>query len=460
MSRRPASLTFRLSLLFGLIAVVVYSAFGWFIEDSIKRHFVGEDSNEMREVAQAATEVLTDSAPWTDPELLVGRLDGMMVGHELSALYITDADGNPLYHSANPPLDMTPLVSADMAGASGEVRNWMDNGHEFRVLTRQVDGAHGAPYRLAVALSMDYHAGFLERFRYTLWLMVFSGTLITAFLGWVAVRQGHAPLRAIVEQIRQVNTDELDTRLAPEQVPRELSSLANSFNDMLRRLESGFNRLSHYSADIAHELRTPVTSLLTQTQVALTQSRSVEEYREILYSNMEEYEHMAQMIADMLFLAQADNALKDSQKISVDLRAEWMALFDYFEALAEESGVSLVCYGEARVMADRPMFQRALSNLLANAIRHTAGGDTVTVHLGQDARGSVTISVENPGRDIPGEHLDHLFDRFYSADASRRSSGVGLGLAITKSIVEAHGGTIGVTSSAGRTCFTVTMPPI
>ena len=305
---------------------------------------------------------------------------------------------------------------------------------------------------------MDYHAGFLERFRYTLWLMVLSGTLITAFLGWMAVRQSHAPLHTIVDQIRQVGTDDLNARLSSSAFPRELAALADSFNNMLERLESGFNRLSHYSADIAHELRTPVTSLLTQTQVALTQSRSVDEYREILYSNMEEYEHMAQMITDMLFLAQTDNVLKDTQKIPIDIKQEIQILFDFYEALAEEKNIRLVCHGKATVRADRPMLQRALSNLLGNAIRYTPVGNTVTVQLEHDNKGIITIGVENPGTDIPEEHLEHLFDRFYSADPSRQSSGVGLGLAIARSIVEAHAGKIAVTSSGGVTCFMIKLP--
>lgn len=199
---------------------------------------------------------------------------------------------------------------------------------------------------------------------------------------------------------------------------------------------------------------------MTQTQVALSNARSIEEYRETLYSNLEEYERIAQMIGDMLFLAKAENGLYKPSLANVNLVLEIQALFDYFEAWAEERGVLLALEGAAAVPGDRLMLRRALSNLLSNAIRHTPSGQTVVVRLAETGDDAVEIVVENPGTDIPPEHLPRLFDRFYRWDSSRqrKDDGVGLGLAIVKSIVDAHGGSISVVSAEGRTRFKITLP--
>jgi len=284
-----------------------------------------------------------------------------------------------------------------------------------------------------------------------------SGALLAA---WLAVRQGHAPLRRIGAIMHSISSEHLHVRLMPTDVPIELAELVESFNAMLTRIEASFQQLSHFSADIAHELRTPVTNLTTETQVALSQARGIEEYREILYSNLEEFERMSRMIGDMLFLAQSDNALLRLEMVEVDLAAETRGLFDYFEAWAEDRGVSLRLDGATPpVRGDALMLRRALSNLLSNAIRYTPRGQTVTVRLSE--RNSVAVvNVENPGPPIAAEHLSHLFDRFYRVDPARQRNGdgAGLGLAIVKSIAQAHGGAVQAHSDAVLTCFELTLP--
>jgi two-component system heavy metal sensor histidine kinase CusS len=200
---------------------------------------------------------------------------------------------------------------------------------------------------------------------------------------------------------------------------------------------------------------------MTQTQVALSQTRSADQYREVLYSNLEEYERLARMIADMLFLAKADNRLIVPSSESVDLAAEVRDLFGYYEAFAEDQGVSLTLRGAAPVRGDRLMIRRALSNLLSNAIRHTPRGESVNVAIEQHQSGEIQLTVENPGEDIAPEHLPRLFDRFYRADPARhkaRGDGAGLGLAITRSIIAAHAGTIQAFSANGLTRFEATFP--
>jgi two-component system, OmpR family, heavy metal sensor histidine kinase CusS len=457
--RRPPSLTLRLTLLFGTAAVVVFSVFGWFIEDSINRHFVAEDVSELEVVAGAVSKVLFTDLPKDGLASFERRFDDILVGHHGASLHIMDPGGRTIFASAGP--DMSELAVSARNAVEDSVRSWSDGRHTFRVLTRHLRDktpSTGRAYRIAVAVPIDYHKRFLDRFRYTLWLMIASGIAITSLMGWIAVRQGHAPLHNIVDRIRRISANELNTRLSPDTVPRELTDLAVSFNEMLGRMEEAFLRLSNFSADIAHELRTPVTSLMTQTQVALSQIRSSDEYREVLYSNIEEYERMAQMIGDMLYLAQADNGLCKPNNAEVDLAGEVRAFFDYYEAWAEECGVKLTFEGDAQASGDRLMLRRALNNLLANAIRHTPAGGTVWIRLDQLKNGEAQIDVKNSGSDIASEHLKKLFDRFYRVDPSRQEFGAGLGLAIVKSIVDAHGGKIAVTSAGGIAQFRIILP--
>ena len=192
--------------------------------------------------------------------------------------------------------------------------------------------------------------------------------------------------------------------------------------------------------------------------MALSRARTAQEYREILYSNLEEYERMAKMIGDMLFLAKADNGLIAPALSSVPLVAELGELADFFEAWCEERKVAIEITGDTTLTApsDRAMLRRAFSNLLSNAIRYTPEGGTIKVSI-RDERDIVRICIINPGPTIAPEHLPHLFERFYRPDASRHRNGegAGLGLAIVKSIVHAHGGQISATSNNGITTFEV-----
>ena len=291
-----------------------------------------------------------------------------------------------------------------------------------------------------------------------MWWLTALACLISIAATWLAVHQGHAPIRRISQQINRINSEQLHLRLDSTGVPAELAPMATAFNEMIYRLEDGFRRLSDFSGDIAHELRTPITNLTTQTQVALSRARTAQEYREILYSNLEEYERMAKMIGDMLFLAKADNGLIEPERSAVPLAAELRELADFFEAWCEERQVTIVVAGDEKmtVPADRAMLRRALSNLLSNAIRHTPEGGTIqaSVHHSGNA---VRISITNPGPTIPAEHLAHLFERFYRPDASRHRNGegAGLGLAIVKSIIQAHGGQVGAQSDNGETTFEI-----
>ena len=455
--RKPTSLKLRLTLLFCIISTTVFLTFGWLIERSINEHFAMEDIKELNVITQAVEKSLLSLKPHQDFLQIKQRFDDILVGHHAPLLNISNDKNTILYRSSNiAELSSIPIPKKNID--KGALIEWSDEKHSYRVLIKKIKNKQQI-FTVIVAVATDFHLHFLIEFQNILWLMVTSGILIMGVLGWFAIRHGHKPLHNIVEQISQINAQELNTRLSPDAVPAELTDLAISFNELLHRLETSFNRLSHFSDDIAHELRTPITNLMTQTQVAMSKARSENEYKEILYSNMEEYERMAQMIRDMLFLAKAENGifLPNNEKIMLD--TEVLKLFDFYEALAEEKGVILTLKGKAKVSGDSAMISRAINNLLSNALRHTPNNGEITITLSSENDMS-KICIKNPGEKIADKHLPHLFDRFYRIDPSRHrsSENTGLGLSITKSIIDIHHGEIVANSNEDYTAFTITRP--
>ena len=456
-ARRPASLALRVTAWVGLATTLTFLVAAAALESSIEEHFAGQDLGKLRPVAQTLRLALDDAAAGVGSEDLQQRFAETIADHHEVYFRVEGADGRVLFDAT--PAGLAARAHADPAVPqldAGALRIWTTGGRSYRGAVLRIDRD-----TVILATAIDYHLRFLAALRRALWLGTLAASAFSVLVAWLAVRQGHAPIRRIGARMREVSSERLDVRLDPDRVPVELAGLVASFNAMLERIGQSFERLSNFSADIAHELRTPVTNLRTQTQVALSRARSADDYREILYSNLEEYERMSTMIGDMLFLAQAEHQLIRPEQTEVDPGAEVGELFEYFEAWDEERGVGLQAVGDApRIRGDRGMLRRALSNLLSNAIRHTAAGATVTVRFESDPSGWLEICVENPGTDIAAGHLPHLFDRFYRVDPSRQRNGegAGLGLAIVKSIVEAHGGSTGAVSSGGLTRFCMRLP--
>ncbi|TSP14818.1 MULTISPECIES: Cu(+)/Ag(+) sensor histidine kinase [Cupriavidus] len=463
--RRPASLALRVTALVGIATTLVFLAFSWLIVRALEHHFAEQDAGELRAVADAVVKPLRDAGMNADDGSLRRRLAGAVAGHHGVFYYVANTEGTTVYASGGPKLSS--LVASKSPTETINTRKlatWQEQGKSYRGAVLRVDGGAGRNadrYTVAVAMDIDFHLSFLEDFKRMLWLATCVVLCIALLVAWLSVQWGHRPIRKVSARIRAIRSSQLNVRLNPHEVPLELEELVASFNDMLARIEDGFVQLANFSADIAHELRTPVTNLTTQTEVALGQSRSAEEYREVLYSNLEEFGRMSRMIGDMLFLAQTENDPRNLHRVEMDLGNTIKGLFDYFEAFAEDRNVTLRLQGRIEpIRADREMLRRALSNLLSNAIRHTPRGAAVTVRLGQD-QGRTTVRVENPGSKIADEDLPRLFDRFYRVDPSRqrKGEGAGLGLAIVKSIVEAHGGDVHVASDDTVTRFDILLPP-
>lgn len=455
---RLISLTLRallfVSIAIGLSLLLTASL----VISSVKQHFIEQDSAELRAITLSIETVLKQS---NDMAILQNALSNAVSGHH-SVYYQVESNQTPLlYHSKNTDfMQTTESLKPSQTIEADTLQTWQSDGKTYRgVITTASE--NGVIYRITTAVDMSFHLQFLKEFRKRLWLLMLGAGIATVLITWLGIRRGHLPLRGLSSNMHEIETNQLHVRIDTETVPIELLELAQSFNHMIGRLEEGFERLSHFSSDIAHELRTPLTNLITQTQVTLSKTRGADTYRELIYSNLEELEHLTKMVNDMLWLAKSDNDLIKPALEPLDLTLELGELFDFFEALAEEKQVVLLLEGPpANIMGDRSLLRLALSNLLSNAIRHTPHGGTIVVKLDKSDDSMVSISVINPGINIPSEHLSKLFDRFYRVDPSRQqqSEGAGLGLAITKSIIESHGGSICAQSDNHTVSFSIALP--
>ncbi|WP_334597210.1 heavy metal sensor histidine kinase [Pseudomonas alvandae] len=442
------SLSNRLALLFAACTAVVSLFAGVLFSRGSEAHFVELD-RQLLETQLIGVRRAVQDTHGHDPQV---RLDDELSRQADLTLRIKDSNGTQWHGSPIP----APSELPERPGLS----TLRDADNDYRVLNALLYPDRTDSPQLTLLLNITHHQHFLQRMQRLIWLTVGLSALATALLGAWAARRGLRPLRRMGAIASSVSARSLNARLPEEHMPVELAELARSINDMLGRLDDAFQRLSAFSADIAHELRTPLSNLLTHTQVTLTRERSLEDYREALHGNLEELQWMAQLVNDMLYLAKADHGLLALHREPLQLAEEVDILLDFFAPLAEDFNVRLGRDGESLIEGDRNMLRRALSNLLDNALRFTPSGGEVRVRIVDVGQG-VSVCVENNGEGVPADLLPRLFDRFYRADPSRQegsSEHAGLGLAITRSIIRAHGGDIGCESAEGWTRFVIELP--
>ncbi|MCW1246087.1 heavy metal sensor histidine kinase [Pseudomonas sp. SAICEU22] len=442
------SLSNRLALLFAACTAVVSLFAGVLFSRGSEAHFVELD-RQLLETQLIGVRRAVQDTHGHDPQV---RLDDELSRQADLTLRIRDSNSTQWHGSPIP----APRELPERPG----LYTLRDADNDYRVLNAPLYSDRTDSPQLTLLLNITHHQHFLQRMQRLIWLTVGLSALATALLGAWAARRGLRPLRRMGAIASSVSARSLNARLPEEHMPVELAELARSINDMLGRLDDAFQRLSAFSADIAHELRTPLSNLLTHTQVTLTRERSLEDYREALHGNLEELQWMAQLVNDMLYLAKADHGLLALHRESLQLAEEVDVLLDFFAPLAEDANVRLGRDGESLFEGDRNMLRRALSNLLDNALRFTPSGGEVRVRIVDVGQG-VSMCVENSGEGVSADLLPRLFDRFYRADPSRQegsSEHAGLGLAITRSIIRAHGGDIRCESADGWTRFVIELP--
>ena len=306
---------------------------------------------------------------------------------------------------------------------------------------------------IQVALSQTKKRGLLAKYRKRLWRALGVALVLCAVIGYEIARRGIQPIREISQAAQRVRSTTLDQRIPMTNLPTELLTLTNIFNEMLARLQESFDQLSQFSANIAHELRTPVNNLRGMAEVTLRGTPSLEDYRDTLGSCLEEYVRLSRLIDSLLLLARADQAQTPISREPLNVVDELRTVRDFYEAAGAEAGVPLTIHAEPDLIVDldRTLFQRAVGNLVTNALAYTPRGGAITLSASKRQE-TLCIEVSDTGCGIPPQQLPRVFDRFHRAppDRSSRIGGTGLGLAIVKSIVTLHGGSTTITSEVDR----------
>ncbi|MFN7085242.1 MAG: heavy metal sensor histidine kinase [Burkholderiales bacterium] len=448
------SLATRLGLLFATLATLAFGIAGYHLYHPFSHQFRARDDAALVSIVNLLRDRLKDfdsvAAVGANPGVLLDVVDGR------KGLFLTIRDSRGVLlatSSRNYALlpAVPPFVVSDDLGAIG-IRDWQESGgvrgHIISAWAKVNDSSGSRVMLLLAQEERQQMTAELEAHRKDAAWTIVAGALATIFFGYVIARRGLQPLRALAKTAGEITVHQLGERLRIEDAPPELEEMVRAFNLMLDRLEDSFRRLTQFSSDIAHDLRTPISNLMVETQVTLAQRRSVQEYEELLVSNVEEYERLTRMIENMLFLAHAENAQVTLRREMLSIETELKRIGEYFEGMAEEAGISLDVIASGSLAADAILFRRAVSNLVVNAIRYTTPGGCITMRGYPRAGGRFVIEVSNPGVGIPSEHLPRIFDRFYRVDTSRVQSHIssGLGLSIVKSIAVLHGGSVEVES--------------
>jgi two-component system, OmpR family, heavy metal sensor histidine kinase CusS len=352
-------------------------------------------------------------------------------------------------------LDLPQLTSQTKRHPERAERMKGANGRLFFVMSAAAAvGSSAKTDTVQIAIDVSQQEGLLARYRERFWLILLGTLAIFPLVGYQIARRGIRPVREMATTARHISSTNLHERIQPEGYPSELASLAGTFNKMLDGLEESFERISRFSADIAHDLRTPVNNIRGEAEVALARARTVDEYREVLGSCLEEAVRLSDLIGDLLFLARSESPLAHLHRESINVGELLSGIREYYEAPAAERGVSLstVVPSEPVIARlDRTLLQRAVGNLVSNALAHTPPGRSVVLgtSVGPEA---VCIEVSDAGEGIPAEALPRVFDRFFRVDESRSqaSGGTGLGLAIVQSIMLLHGGHVEIASKVGQ----------
>lgn len=445
---KRSSIARRLALMFAVVALFVFTLVGTglflVLRVQLEQH-LRESLDDRAEIAHLMVMHTSTPEKW---HIVKDKLTDLTPRDRSTLVAITSADPRFLYGH--------PLTGVVQSQWGSYIRLRPPGADHDMLTTTIVIPPNGArpEVELQVAADCSSNVRTLRAFAVALAALIALGTLTVCVLSYSVARLGLAPLARLTRDASAVSPNNRSQRLDSRALPFELDDLANSFNSALERLDTAYGRLESFNADVAHELRTPVTILIGQSEVALTRDRSVDDLRQTLQSNLEEFERMRTIINDMLFLARADQGERATGLIDVSLAAQAERTLEFLEIPLDEAQVSATLSGDARAPVNSSLFGRALTNLLMNAIQHCSAGAQIRVNIEQQGD-QVLISVANPGTQIDPARLNHLFDRFYRVEASRTNSreNHGLGLAIVKAIADMHAGRVFVSSEGGINTF-------
>jgi two-component system heavy metal sensor histidine kinase CusS len=343
--------------------------------------------------------------------------------------------------------------NSEYPGTKG-VKMQTKEGRPFLLMSSRIgpDPAGTGEKYIQIALDMSHEDAIIRGYRRKMIVILIAGVFISAIIGFLVAREGLRPIKDIARSVQAIGPDRLHKRVASRHWPREVMTLARSFDEMLERLENSFTGLSRFSADLAHELRTPINNLRGEAEVALYKARDASEYRQVIESSLEEFGRLSRMIDNLLFLARAESRDTVIASSPVNARKEAEMLLEFYEAVSQEKHVSVTCKGDAVLSADPVLFRRAVNNVLSNAFRYTPENGTIEIEIGTRDEGSVRIRISDTGIGIEPGNISKIFDRFYRTERAREQypEGSGLGFSIVKSIMDMHGGSVSVESEPDR----------
>src|SRR5437667_6835256 len=451
------SISWQLILLFTMATSLLLACGLGVFYAIVIQHAVAEDNAVLADRVAALRTDLYESGPDVFAEELKSRQP-----REHTAYWIRMLDPQGRTYAETPGMDrwLPPEIfppPQKSVSTAGGLKSYRRGPKLFSLVTlNEESGSQLYTLQVAQDRSSDER---VERNFAVLFIMVLSGSVLaSAFIAVIVTKRGLRPLQEMTQSVARVGPTHLKERVTPAEWPRELKPLAIAFDDMLRRLDDPFTRLSQFSADLAHELRTPIANMIGEAQVALMRDRTAAEYRETLESTVGECERLSRIVDNLLFVARVDAAREPIARERFDARAAVEKIAAFYQTIADDHHVTITCSGEAQIYADPDLFERALGNLLDNALRFTPQDGSIQITLSEH-NADVEVAVSDNGCGIAPEHLPRVFDRFYRAESSRGSDGAGLGLALVKSIVDLHGGSAKIQSEVGRgTTLTLSFP--
>jgi heavy metal sensor kinase len=450
------SIRWRLTLWYGLVLATVLAVFGTAVFLTMRHELLKRVDEAL---AGELDEVSDDIQAAKEGAKLLTQLERRFARHEGYEFQVSRVGGEPSFRSdrLKPRRFPLPAVASSLrhldfesAPLGTENISLQSLGH-LRLMSRLVPGPDG-PVIVQTATSL---ASIDQELTELLTVLLLAGPLALVCAlggGYILARQALAPVDRIVHTAKQITATRLDKRIDVANTNDELGRLASTLNGMIARLEQSFEETRRFTADAAHELRTPIAVLRTAAEVSLRQPREPEQYRAILEDQLEELERLSRLAERLLFLCRGDAGLVPIARQPVDLREVVEDVAEHMGVVAEARSVALLAEGVARctVQADPEHIRRLLFNVVDNAIKCTPAKGTVRIEVfGGDA--DARIVVTDSGIGIAPEHLPHVFQRFYRVDPAREPDvgGAGLGLAIARSIAEGHGGSIAIESTVG-----------
>jgi two-component system heavy metal sensor histidine kinase CusS len=453
----PLSIAAKLVLLFTLTATLLLSCglgvFYWIVV----RNAFAEDNAFLADKVSSLSADFRGGGPGTFGAEVHTRRAGEHVSYWIRLL---DSDGNTATETPGMgsliPLDAFPFAQGSISSV-GNPKDYHSGGKLFSLVAVNVKTGDQT-YTIQVAQDRSGDEKLEKGFGVLLGVLLASGILASTIIAITVTKHGLRPLAEMRKTLERVGPTHLNERVAGAGWPRELQPLAATFDAMLARLEDSFKRLSQFSADLAHELRTPIANMLGEAQVALTRDRSLAEYRETIESTIAECERLSGIVDNLLFVARVDAAREPIARKRFDARAAVEKIGSFYQMIADDRHLKISCIGEGEIYADPALFERAVGNLVDNALRFTPANGSIQIALAEHAT-DFEVAVSDNGNGIAPEHIPHVFDRFYRAESSRGSDGAGLGLALVKSIVDLHGGSASIRSEVNHgTIITLRFP--